>query len=348
MKRKNVLITGSSGLVGSAAVRYFCQKGFMVHGIDNNMRRKFFGEDGDTTSVRDNLISLYPNYHHYSLDIRDEKKLTDLFNTIRFDLIIHAAGQPSHDWAATEPITDFDINARATLVLLELTRMHSPDAVFIFTSTNKVYGDRPNSLPFSEQPTRHEIAKTHPFFTGIDESMSIDTTTHSIFGVSKAAADLMTQEYGRYFGLNTVAFRCGCLTGPAHQGARLHGFLAYLVKCAKHKRPYTIYGYKGKQVRDNLHVEDLIEAFDAFYKNPRGGEVYNMGGGRYANISIIEAIGMVEEIGGVTMKTTYVDVPRKGDHQWYISDTGKFERHYPAWRQKHTVEQIITELWRNA
>ena len=348
MKRKNTLITGSSGLVGSAAVGYYCQKGFEVYGIDNNLRKYFFGSDGDTTSVRKNLLFQYSNYHHYSLDIRDEKKLTDLFNIIRFDLIIHAAGQPSHDWAATEPITDFDINARATLLLLELARMHSPDAVFIFTSTNKVYGDRPNSLPFFEKPTRYEIVKTSPFFLGIDESMSIDTTTHSIFGVSKAAADLMIQEYGRYFGLRTVAFRCGCLTGPAHAGTKLHGFLAYLVKCAKHKRPYTIIGYKGKQVRDNLHVEDLIAAFDAFYKKPRAGEVYNMGGGRMANISILEAIDLVKNIGGVTMKTRYIDKPRKGDHQWYISDTTKFLRHFPSWKQKYTIEQIVSELWKKA
>lgn len=345
MKRKNVLITGSCGLVGAEAVRFYCQKGYAVYGIDNNMRRTFFGSDGDTTRVRDTLISTYDKYHHYSLDIRNEKKLTDIFRATRFDLIIHAAGQPSHDWAASRPMTDFEINARATLLLLELTRAHSPEAAFIFTSTNKVYGDRPNSLPFVELTGRYDLPKQHKFYQGIDESMNIDVTTHSIFGVSKTAADLMVQEYGRYFGIPTVAFRCGCLTGPAHAGARLHGFLAYLVKCAKQKRPYTIYGYKGKQVRDNLHVEDLIAAFNAFYKSPRAGEVYNMGGGRYANISLTEAIDKVQKIGGVSMKTTYIEVPRKGDHQWYISDTAKFVNHYPAWRQRHNIEQIISELW---
>src|SRR3989344_5377015 len=345
MKRKNILITGSSGLVGSAAVGYYCQKGNAVEGIDNNMRKVFFGGDGDTTRVRNALVASYRNYHHHSLDIRNEKKLADVFRATRFDLIIHAAGQPSHDWAASAPITDFDINARATLLLLELTRKYSPSAVFIFTSTNKVYGDRPNYLPFVELPSRYELPKDHAFYHGIDETMSVDMTTHSVFGVSKASADFMVQEYGRYFGLATGIFRCGCLTGPAHRGARLHGFLAYLVKCAKEKRLYTVYGYKGKQVRDNLHVQDLVAAFEAFYRKPRVGQVYNMGGGRYSNVSLLEAVSRVEEIGSLTMKTTIADTARTGDHQWYISDTTKFRRHYPEWRQRYGIADIVQELW---
>lgn len=348
MKTRHILITGSAGLVGSEAVRFYSNKGYIVHGIDNNMRKHFFGSDGDTGVVQASLIKTYKKYHHHAIDIRDQRALLDLFKSVRFDLIIHAAGQPSHDWAASDPVTDFDINARATLSLLEYTRTYSPEAVFIFTSTNKVYGDGPNTLPFVETSTRYELPKVHPLYNGIDETMSIDTTTHSLFGVSKAAADLMVQEYGRYFGLRTGVFRCGCLTGPAHRGARLHGFLSYLVRCAKEKRPYIVYGYHGKQVRDNLHVSDLVAAFDAYYEKPRQGEVYNMGGSRVSNTSLLEAIAMIERLGKTTIDITFIDAPRIGDHQWYISDVSKFQRHYPEWRVTRTIEEIIEDLWTTA
>lgn len=345
MKTKHILITGSAGLVGSEAVRYYSQKCYTVHGIDNNMRMRFFGADGDTNSIRISLVDAYKNYHHHDFDIRDQRALLDVFKSVRFDLIIHAAGQPSHEWAKGDPVTDFDINARATLLLLEATRKHCPEAVFIFLSTNKVYGDRPNALPLKEFPTRYDLPKRHPLFNGISESMPIDASLHTIFGVSKVSADLMVQEYGRSFGLRTGVFRCGCLTGPSHRGARQHGFLSYLVRCAKENRPYIVYGYHGKQVRDNLHVSDLIAAFDAFYRRPRPGEVYNMGGSRVSNISIVEAIAMIENVGGTTIRKRFADTPRVGDHQWYISDVGKFRRDYPGWRVTRTTEEIIEELW---
>lgn len=345
MKTKHILITGSAGLVGSEAVRFYSQKGYVVHGIDNNMRKYFFGSDGDTGLVQTSLINSYKQYEHHAIDIRDQQAVLDLLKSIRFDLIIHAAGQPSHDWAASDPVTDFDINARATMLLLEATRTHCPEAVFIFLSTNKVYGDRPNSLPLKEFPTRYDLPKSHPFYNGVSESMPIDASMHTVFGVSKAAADLMAQEYGRYFGLRTGVFRCGCITGPAHRGARQHGFLAYLVRCAKEKRPYTVYGYRGKQVRDNLHVRDLIEALDAFYEHPRKGAVYNLGGSRASNISIVEAIAMIERLENTTIQTTFVDSSRAGDHQWYISDVIKFQRDYPGWRITRTMEDIVQDLW---
>lgn len=345
MNTRHILITGSAGLVGSEAVRFYSLKGYVVHGIDNNMRKHFFGPDGDTSRVRTSLIDAYKSYRHHDIDIRNSRALEDLFRSVRFDLIIHAAGQPSHDWAVSDPVTDFDINARATILLLEYTRKYNPEAVFIFTSTNKVYGDGPNTLPFIKTPTRYELQKHHPLYTGINEMMTLDMTTHTVFGVSKTAADLMVQEYGRYFGLRTGVFRCGCLTGPAHQGARQHGFLAYLVRCAKEKRPYTVYGYHGKQVRDNLHVSDLVAAIDAFYEHPRKGAVYNMGGSRASNISLVEAVAMIEQLGKITINTTFVDTPRIGDHQWYISDVTKFRSHYPGWRFTRTIEEIIEDLW---
>lgn len=349
MKTRHILITGSAGLVGSEAVRFYGQQGYVVHGIDNNMRKYFFGPDGDTSSIRTSLIHAYKRYRHHAIDIRNRRALADLFRSVRFDLVIHAAGQPSHDWAASHPVIDFDINARATMLLLENARAYTPEAIFIFTSTNKVYGDGPNALPFVESPTRYELPKHHPLYTGINELMTLDMTTHTVFGVSKTAADLMVQEYGRYFGLRTGVFRCGCLTGPAHRGARQHGFLAYLVRCAKEQRPYTVYGYHGKQVRDNLHVSDLVAAFDAFYEHPReGGAVYNMGGSRASNISLVEAVAMIEHLGKITIHTTYVDTPRTGDHRWYISDVTKFRSHYPGWRVTRTIEEIIEDLWTTA
>lgn len=342
--KKKVLVTGSAGLIGSEAVRFFCARGFDVHGIDNNLRQYFFGADGDTSWMREKLLAEEKRYTHHSIDIRDEKKIRQLFKSLKFDLIIHAAAQPSHDWAAREPLTDFSINATGTLILLQCMREFAKESVFIFTSTNKVYGDTPNTLPLIEKSTRWELPKTHRYWKGIDESMSIDTSTHSIFGVSKASADLMVQEYGKYFGLATGVFRGGCLTGPAHSAARLHGFLAYLVKCVQEAIPYTINGYKGKQVRDNIHAYDLIAAFYEFYKKPRSGEVYNIGGSRHSNISILEAIGKIEAIIGKKAKTTYMEQPRVGDHIWYISDVSKFQSHYPSWCYSYDGDRILLDL----
>jgi CDP-paratose 2-epimerase len=344
MNRKKVLVTGSSGLIGSEAVRFYCQKGYQVHGIDNNMREYFFGKAGNTKINSKLLLHKYKNYIHHDFDIRNNTKINDLFREKRFNLIIHTAAQPSHDWAAREPITDFSVNANATLIILEAVRNYAKEAIFIFTSTNKVYGDNPNKLDFIELKTRYELPRNHKFYKGINESMSIDNTTHSIFGVSKTAADLMVQEYGRYFGLRTVVFRCGCLTGQAHAAVKLHGFLAYLVKCIKERKPYSIIGFKGKQVRDNLHAYDLITAFDEYYKRPRIGEFYNMGGSRHSNISIIEAISKIEKILDKKAKTTYVDFSRKGDHQWYISDVTKFQNHYPKWNYTYSIDKVIESL----
>lgn len=344
MKTKKVLVTGSAGLIGSEAVRFFCTKEFEVHGIDNNMRKYFFGADGDTDWMRKKLLKEQKQYIHHSIDIRDEIKIRDIFKSYRFDLIIHTAAQPSHDWAAKEPLTDFSINATGTLILLQCMREFAKDAVFIFTSTNKVYGDRPNTLPLIEKNTRWELPRTHRYWKGIDETMTIDASTHSIFGVSKTAADLMVQEYGRYFGLHTVVFRGGCLTGPAHSAAKLHGFLAYLIKCIKEGREYSIIGYKGKQVRDNIHSHDLISAFYEVYIKPRIGEVYNIGGSRHSNTSILEAIAKIEAIVGKKAKVTYVDTPRIGDHIWYISDVSKFQLHYPSWRYTYDGDRILENI----
>lgn len=346
MRRKQVLITGSAGLIGSEAVRFFCQKGFYVHGIDNNLRAYFFGSDGDTSWNRKLLIKENKNYHHHTFDIRDEKKMEDLFKTYRFDLIIHTAAQPSHDWAAREPLTDFSINAVATLLLLENLRKYAKDAVFIFTSTNKVYGDSPNKLPLVEHETRYELPPSHRYYVGIDETMTLDQSTHSIFGVSKTAADLMVQEYGRYFGLRTTVFRGGCLTGPAHSGTKLHGFLAYLIKCIATGRPYTIFGYKGKQVRDNIHSSDLIAAFYEVYKKPTQGEVFNIGGSRFSNTSILEAIEKSESILGKKAKVKIVKENRIGDHIWYISNIGKFQKFYPGFKLLYDNDRIIEDICR--
>jgi CDP-paratose 2-epimerase len=283
---------------------------------------------------------------HEALDIRDRAAMERLFEKYGRDvaLVVHTAAQPSHDWAAREPHTDFSINAGGTLTVLECVRRYSPDAVFIFTSTNKVYGDTPNRLPVSELPTRWELDASHPGYGGIDEAMSIDASTHSIFGASKAAADLMTQEYGRYFGMKTACFRGGCLTGPNHSGAELHGFLAYLLKCVANGIPYTVFGYKGKQVRDNIHSDDLLDAFEAFFANPRAGEVYNMGGGRDCNCSVLEAIALGEELAGRKLAHEYVDDARRGDHIWYITDNGKFRSHYPTWRIRYTLPELMRDI----
>ena len=341
------LITGATGLVGSESVRYFALKDFAIVGIDNDMRQYFFGENASTDWNRHRLEEDIPSYTHYETDIRDEQAMASIFKEYGADieLIIHAAAQPSHDWAAREPFVDFSVNANGTLVLLEMTRRHCPGAVFIFTSTNKVYGDTPNRLPLIEEEFRWEIDPSHPYSAGINESMSIDQTKHSLFGASKVAADVVVQEYGRYFDMKTACFRGGCLTGPAHSGAELHGFLAYLMKCTLENEPYTIFGYKGKQVRDNLHSQDLAGAFWHFFQHPRVAEVYNMGGGRYSHCSMLEGIRLCEDITGKKLNWTYADDHRSGDHIWYISDLSKFERHYPDWRVTFDLKGILTDIY---
>ncbi len=341
------LITGAAGLVGSESARYFALKNFAIVGIDNDMRQYFFGENASTDWNRRRLEEDIPGYTHYETDIRDEQEMASIFKEYGTDieLIIHAAAQPSHDWAAREPFVDFSINANGTLVLLEMTRRYCPGAVFIFTSTNKVYGDTPNRLPLIEEEFRWEIDPSHPYSTGINESMSIDQTKHSLFGASKVAADVVVQEYGRYFDMKTACFRGGCLTGPSHSGAQLHGFLAYLMKCTLEGDPYTIFGYKGKQVRDNLHSQDLAGAFWQFFQHPRVAAVYNMGGGRYSHCSMLEGIRLCEDITGKKLNWTYGDDHRSGDHIWYISDLSKFERHYPDWRVTFDLKGILTDIY---
>jgi len=342
------LITGSAGLVGSEAVAYFADLGMDVVGIDNGMRAEFFGPEASTQWVRDRLSAQIPRYVHHDVDIRDSAAISSIFQRYRRDisLIIHAAAQPSHDWAATNPPVDLTVNANGTSVLLEATRQLASDAVFIFMSTNKVYGDTPNQLPLIEFETRWELQPSHLYAArGISESMSVDRTMHSLFGVSKLAADLLVQEYGRYFDMKTACFRGGCLTGPNHSGTQLHGFLAYLMKCAVTETPYTIFGYKKKQVRDNIHSADLIRAFHEFFKNPRAGEVYNIGGGRYSNCSMLEAIALCENITGKELHAKYVEENRRGDHIWWISDITHFQEHYPSWKLKHGIPQILQEIF---
>jgi CDP-paratose 2-epimerase len=340
------IVTGASGLVGSETVRFLHDKGMDVIGIDNNLREYFFGSDGSTRWQTEKLIRSLRRYRQLDLDIRNQEAIFRLLQGERdIELVVHCAAQPSHDWAAKEPLTDFTVNAYGTMVMLEATRLYAPEAVFIFVSTNKVYGDSPNHLPLIEQETRWELDPVHRYAKyGIDESMSIDGTKHSIFGASKVGADVMTQEYGRYFGIKTAVFRGGCLTGPAHSGAVLHGFLAYLVKCAVTGRPYEIYGYKGKQVRDNIHSSDLVNAFWHFFQQPRPGEVYNMGGSRYSNCSIIEAIRIIERISNLNVKYCLTDSPRVGDHIWWISNVNKFRSHYPGWKLTYSLENILEEM----
>ena len=344
------IVTGSGGLIGSESVRFFAQKGFTVAGIDNDMRRVFFGDEASTRWNCERLKSEIKDYVHFEADIRDIDAMQKIFNKYNSDikLIIHTAAQPSHDWAANDPFMDFTVNANGTLVLLEMTRKYCPEAVFVFTSTNKVYGDTPNSLPLVELETRWEIDESHPYFQhGIDESMSIDQSKHSLFGASKVAADVLVQEYGRYFDMKTVCFRGGCLTGPNHSGTQLHGFLAYLMKCAITGTEYTVFGYKGKQVRDNIHSYDLVNMFWHFYQNPRQGEVYNAGGSRHSNCSMLEAIKMCEEITGNKMNWKYQDQNRIGDHIWWISDVRKFQAHYPDWHYTYNIRQILEEMYKN-
>jgi CDP-paratose 2-epimerase len=341
------LITGSAGLIGAEAVRFFSRKGFSVIGVDNDMRRWFFGDEASTEWSRRDLEATVPHYRHHAIDIRDRDRIEQIFAEYAtdLDLIIHTAAQPSHDWAAKDPYTDFSVNAQGTLVLLENTRKYCPKARFVFTSTNKVYGDNPNNLPLGERQTRWEVDPAHPYHEhGIDEQMSVDHTKHSLFGVSKLAGDALVQEYGRYFGMNTVCFRGGCLTGPGHSGTMLHGFLSYLMRCAITGAPYTIFGYKGKQVRDNLHSYDLVNMFWHYYQEPRPGEVYNAGGGRHSNCSMQEAISLCEEMTGNKMKVNYSEEARSGDHIWYISDTRKFQSHYPGWAYTYDLKALLRQI----
>ena len=341
------VVTGSSGLIGSETSKYIHEKGLEIVGIDNDMRRYFFGEDASTAWNTRQLEKSLKGFKHLPVDIRDQEQVFEIFAKLgkNISLVVHTAAQPSHDWAAKEPFTDFSINANGTLVLLEATRQYCPDAVFIFTSTNKVYGDTPNCLPLVERETRWEVTESHHYYEhGIDEGMSIDQSKHSIFGASKVAADLLVQEYGHYFELKTGTFRGGCLTGPAHSGAELHGFLAYLIKCIVTGKPYTIYGYKGKQVRDNIHSYDLVNAFWHFFQNPRRGAVYNMGGSRHSNCSVLEAISLAEEMCGRKLDYRLSDEARAGDHIWWISDVRKFSQDYPDWAYRYDLRTIVREI----
>jgi CDP-paratose 2-epimerase len=346
-----VLVSGSGGLIGSEAARFYAQQGFVVVGIDNDMRADFFGPDASTSWAVRELRSDFAAYEHHSSDIRDFEEVSDVVRTYGADieLVVHTAAQPSHDWAARAPLTDFAVNANGTHNLLEATRLYSPGAVFVFTSTNKVYGDRPNLLPLVEHELRWEVEADHPFYAhGIDESMSVDDCTHSLFGASKLAADILVQEYGRYFGMNTAVLRGGCLTGPGHAGTALHGFLAYLMQCTATGKPYTVFGYKGKQVRDNIHSADLIAAVDAIFRRPVQGLVYNMGGGRRSNCSMLEAIRLCEALTGRRLEWTYDEAHRIGDHQWWISDTRLFEHDFPDWTPAYDVERILTDILERA
>ncbi|MCB9385558.1 MAG: NAD-dependent epimerase/dehydratase family protein [Bryobacterales bacterium] len=342
-----VIVTGSSGLVGSECVRHFASRGFDVVGIDNDMRAQFFGDEASTREQGRRLEREFPNFRLVEADIRETLSISEVFadRSSAIELVIHAAAQPSHDWAARSPATDFTVNAYGTLNLLEAVRKHCPRAVFIFVSTNKVYGDTPNALPLVEQETRWEIPADHHYANGIDESMSIDQSKHSLFGVSKTAADLMVQEYGRYFGMHTACFRGGCLTGPAHRGAELHGFLSYLMSCTVTGKPYRIIGYKGKQVRDNIHSSDLAAAFECFYRRPGSGKVYNIGGARRNSCSVLEAVALCEKIAGKRLNVSYEDQSRQGDHMWWITDTSRFRADYPEWRPRFDLETTLTQIY---
>ena len=342
------IITGSAGLVGSEAVAYFDSLGMDVVGIDNGMRAEFFGPDASTAWVRDQLTRDLPAYRHYEVDIRDAAAIDRVFERYGSDisLIVHTAAQPSHDWAASNPTLDFTVNANGTSVLLEATRKFAHDAVFIFTSTNKVYGDTPNHLPLVEQGTRWELDPSHPYAkNGIPETMSIDHTTHSLFGASKVAADVLVQEYGRYFGMKTACFRGGCLTGPRHSGTQLHGFLAYLMKCTVTGTPYTVFGYGGKQVRDNIHCSDMVSCFESFQRAPRAAAVYNMGGGRRSNCSMLEAIEVCERISGRELQWELSDEARIGDHRWWVSDVSDFAADYSDWQPRYGIDEILQEMF---
>jgi CDP-paratose 2-epimerase len=343
------IVTGSGGLVGAEASRLFASRGLDVVGIDNDLRSHFFGVEASTRWQIEALKACEaPRYTHFDSDIRDQAAINKIFSryTNSIAVVVHCAAQPSHDWAARDPMTDFTVNANGTLVLLEATRRFAPEAAFIFVSTNKVYGDRPNDLPLIELATRFELDPRHPWSEfGIPEEMPIDACLHSLFGASKVAADILVQEYGRYFGLKTACFRGGCLTGPGHSGAQLHGFLAYLVKCAVTGTPYTVFGYKGKQVRDNIHCRDLVEAFWCYFRRPAIGQVFNIGGGRHSNCSMEEAIRITEALNGRPMCYTYTEANRTGDHIWWVSDVRKFRTHYPEWTWSFDIHRIITDIY---
>lgn len=341
---KKVLITGSGGLIGSEAVEFYCKEGWDVYGIDNNFRQNFFGENGSVIWRIEELVK-YKNYNHFTKDITNLNDIEDFFKKYQFDLIIHAAAQPSHDLACKIPILDFSVNANGTLNLLESYRKYSPNAVFIFTSTNKVYGDQPNYLQYKEEEFRYTPLDPN-LHNGFNETLNIDQCLHSVFGASKVAADIMVQEYGKYFNLKTVVFRGGCLTGPKHSGVELHGFLSYLIKCCINDIPYNIYGYKGKQVRDNIHSSDLISAFNHYFLNPKNnGTVYNIGGGINSNCSVLEAISLVEKLAKKTMKIKFIDSNRIGDHQWWISDISKFKNDYPNWIQQYNLDKLVENFF---
>ncbi|MDC0876558.1 NAD-dependent epimerase/dehydratase family protein [Candidatus Pelagibacter sp.] len=348
------LITGSTGLIGSSCSEYFLKKNIEVLGIDNDLRSYFFGKTG-SNKWKEKILKHNKKYNHYSIDIRNKGNVINIFKKYskKIKAIIHTAAQPSHDWAAKEPFTDFDVNANGTLNLLEAFRKYSPDASFLFTSTNKVYGDAPNYFPLNEKKFRYELKKNNKYFAkGIDENMSIDQTTHSLFGASKTAADLLVQEYGRYFNLKTVCFRGGCLTGENHAGAKLHGFLSFLVKTIVNEKEYSVFGYKGKQVRDNIHSFDVVNAFNEFIKKPkRGGKVYNLGGGRENSCSILEAIQLIENISNKKSKYKILSKNRVGDHIWWISDNSKFKKDYPNWKISisliNSLEKMIEFEFKN-
>ncbi len=338
-----ILVTGSSGLIGSAAVRFYDSIGTEVLGIDNNMRQTFFGPQGSTLWNLELLQRETKRFKHHNLDICNREQIFDLFSKHRFDRVIHCAAQPSHDKAKDIPLIDFDVNAGGTINMLEATRQHSPDAVFCHMSTNKVYGDAPNELPLKELETRWEYARAEDYH-GISEACRIDNTMHSLFGASKTAADVIAQEYGKYFGMKVGVFRGGCLTGASHSGVELHGFLSYLVHVAVHNKPYTIFGYKGKQVRDQIENNDVIAAFEAFAKNPRPGEVYNLGGGRENAASVLECIQLIEELSPYRVRYTLSDANRLGDHICYISDLRKLKSHFPEWSIRISLKDMLVKM----
>ena len=345
---KTVLITGSSGLIGSQSARFFAQKGYKIVGIDNDLRQFFFGENATTEWQLKQLQAEIKHYEHHAIDIRDREAIFQLVKSLagEIELVIHAAAQPSHDWAATNPIVDFEVNAVGTLNLLEATRQNCIHAPFIFTSTNNLYGDRINFMEFDELPTRWELPTSHPYFEyGIDEDFSIDATTHTLFGASKVGADILVQEYGRYYGMYTAAFRGGCLTGPAHSGTQLHGFLSYLMQCVVTGKHYNVLGYKGKQVRDNIHSYDLVNMFWHFFQNPRQGEVYNAGGSRHSHASMLETITLCENVADRQLNKSFVEEARLADHKWWVSDVRKFQRHYPHWQYTYNLKDIVEEVY---
>jgi CDP-paratose 2-epimerase len=343
---KTALITGSGGLVGAECVAHFVEAGYRVLGMENDMRASFFGPEASTAHETERLVGRYEEFESMEIDIRDREGVEGVFaaHSAELELVIHAAGQPSHDWAASDPHADFGVNATGTLNLLQAARDHTPDATFVFCSTNKVYGDLPNHLPLEDLGSRLDLPEDHRWYGGIDTTMSIDRSMHSLFGVSKAAADLMVQEYGRYFDMPTACFRGGCLTGPGHAGTRLHGFLSYLMRCAITGQPYTVFGYEGKQVRDNIHSADLVRAFEAFHAAPRAAAVYNIGGGRDSNCSMLEAIGACERIAGRRLRWELSDEARMGDHRWWVSDLEEFKRDHPGWALQHGIEDILREI----